>query len=164
MNFPSATYFESVCKQIVRMKAADFPKMVGHRLTLKERLGFMAVKIRARHYLKKGISKQEMDQLQSRLHPGAEKKTEGDQGQGQTALIIGIAAAALLVIGLVVPYIILGSLAASIAAIVIGSSAHKKNPSDGKASAGKLLGWITLGLIAILFLAIIVLLASWSWY
>ena len=125
-------------KKITSLKIKDLQKLAGKKLTLKEKIAFLILKERLKH------------------------KTGDNQSKGQTALIFGIGAVALLIIGLFVPFVILGSLVSAILAIVVGTVAHKKDRSDNNALVGKLLGWITLGLIALLFLLVIVVIASLS--
>jgi hypothetical protein len=130
---------ENILEKIASMKIKDFQKLTGKKLTLKQKAAFLILK----HKLK--------------------RKADEKQGQGQTSFVFGLLALGLLVIGLFVPYVIIGSLVAAILAIVIGSVAKKQDPSDKKAHAGKLLGWITLGLIALLLILAAVVIASWSW-
>src|SRR5262245_34118294 len=110
---PAADFY----KKITSMKIRDVQKLTGKKMKLREKIAFSVLK----HKM---------------------KKKESRSSQGKTALIFGIGGLALLVGGLFVPYIILGALAASIVAIVVGSNASKKNPEDRQANAGKLLGWI----------------------
>ena len=127
---------ESFFNKIASLKIKDLQKLAGRKFSLKEKIAFLVLKHKLNHH-------------------------SGDsQGPGQTSLIFGIAGLALLIIGLFVPYVILGSLVSSILAIVVGSVAKKKDPSDRKAHAGKLLGWITLGLIALLLILAVLLLAA----
>jgi hypothetical protein len=126
-------------QKIISLKVKDVQKLIGRKLNLKERISFLILK----HELKKRA---------------AESK------QGQTALGFGIAAVVMLVLGLFIPYVILGALVAAILAVVLGSVAKKQDPSDKKAYAATLLGWITLGAIALLILLAIAILASWGWY
>lgn len=129
---------KSSAKDIRSSKIKDIQKLLGRKLTLKEKIAYIILKKKLRHY---------------------RDKVE----EGQTAFNIGIVGLALLIIGLFVPYVILGSLVAAIIAIVMGSIAKKKSSSDSKAKAAMLLGWITLGLIAFLFLLVAIVIASW-WY
>ena len=156
---------ELMCARIANMKTKDFQVMVGHRLSLKEKLAFMAIRAKARHYVKKGISAEELAQVQQKIRevsqPG--KKADGSS-LGKTALIFGIGGAVLLIIGLFVPGIWLGALIASIVAIATGSAAYKRDKSDTRASTGKLLGWITLGVLAVILIAAVILISTWSWW
>ena len=128
-----------IYKKIASLKLRDIKKITGKKLTLKQKIGFLI--------LKKKIK-----------HAGDE-----DGRQGKTAQVFGILALGLFVAGLFLPYVLLGSLIAAILAIVNGSVAMKANPNDKKAHAGKLLGWITLGLIALLLILVIALVSAWSW-
>lgn len=125
-------------KNIATMKLKEFQKLVGRKLTIKEKIGFFILKHKMKH------------------------QQEGADKQGQTAYILGLVGLGLLVIGLFVPYVIIGSLVAAIMAIVTGSMATKKDGDNRKARAGKLLGWITLGLIALILILATIWLASWS--
>lgn len=129
---------EVLRKKIAKLKIKDLQKMTGRKFSLKEKIAFLILKKKLKQKPKEGSS------------------------QGQTALTVGIIALGLLVIGLFVPFVILGSLVASISAIVIGSSAVRKDPSDRKGHSGKLLGWITLGVTVFLFILAAVIIASWG--
>lgn len=128
---------EILRKKIAKLKVKDLQKLTGRKFSLKEKIAFLLLKKKLK------------------------QKPKETSSQGQTALTFGIAALTLLVIGLFVPYVILGSLVASIIAIVTGSSALKKDPSDRKAHSGKLLGWITLGLIVFLLILAAIIVSSW---
>jgi|GEM_PF-1205318 len=154
-----------VLNQLASQKIKDVQKLAGRKLTLKEKLSFWLLKQQIKQGQKKGFSK---SLLYKALQKKAAKKSglfkkENSGSKGQTALIFGVGALALLVIGLFVPYVIIASLVSSILAIVIGTVAKKHNPSDSKAGAGKLLGWITLGLIALLIIAAAIALSGWGW-
>ena len=140
---PSAVNFiqppASSLKNVHSLKIKDFQKLIGRKLTLKEKISFLLLKKKLR-------------------------QIPDEKGKGQTAFVLGIIGLGLLIIGLFVPYVILGSLVSSIMAIVLGTIEKKKNPSDSKAKAGALLGWITLSLIAFLLLLAAIVLASWSFY
>jgi hypothetical protein len=67
----------------------------------------------------------------------------------------------MLILGLFIPYVILGALVAAILAIVLGSVARNQDPSNKKAYAAVLLGWITLGAIGLLLILILIALSAW---
>ncbi|PWT91402.1 MAG: hypothetical protein C5B54_05385 [Acidobacteria bacterium] len=113
--------------------------MQGRRLSFKEKVGILILRPKLRHAIKES------------------------KNPGNTALIFGVIGAAALVIGIFVGPVLILSLVAAILAVVLGSSAKKKNPSDSKARAATILGWITLGLIAVLFLAAAIYFASGAW-
>ena len=134
------TYSDDILpKKISSLKIKDLEKLAGRKFTLKEKVAFLILKKKLKH------------------------QEEKSNNEGKTAFSFGIAAVAFLILGLFIPYVILGALVASIVAIVMGSSAAKKNPNDRKAHSAKLLGWITLGLIALLILLVAVVIAGWGW-
>lgn len=116
----------------LKLKAKDVEKLLGRKLTLKERMGLFLL-----------------------------KRLPAEANAGRTALTFGILAAALFVLGLFVPYVIIGAFIAAIVAIVLGTVAKKENPSDRKAVAATLLGWITLGATALLLLLAVLVVAAW---
>lgn len=130
---------EKLYKKIASLKIKNVQKLTGKKLSLKEKIGFLILKHKAKH------------------------PQNDSSKQGKTALTFGILALVLFVLGLFLPYVILGSLVASILAIVIGSSALKQNRDERNAYIGKLLGLIVLGVIALLLIVIIAFLASWGW-
>ena len=130
---------ETPPKNISSLKVKDLEKLAGRKFSLKEKLAFFILKKQLKH----------------------EDKGSKD---GKTAFAFGLAAISFLILGLFIPYIFLGSLVAAIVAVVVGSSALRENPNDRKAHSGRLLGWITLGLIALLLILIAIALSSSSWW
>lgn len=130
---------DELMMKIVSLKMKDMQKMLGRKLSLREKVAVLILKQRLKHSAR-----------------------ENSQ-PGNTALIFGISGAALLVLGLFLAPLLIGALIAALIAIVIGSIAKKRHPSDGKAHAAVLLGWITLVLLAILLLAAAIVISSWSW-
>lgn len=131
VSIPAETH-----KEFTSLKVRDVEKLVGRKLTTKEKISFLILK----HH--------------------AKKKAKGSN-KGGTALAFGISGAVLLILGLFVPYVILGALAAAIVAVVLGSVAKKRDPSDSKARAAALLGWITLGAIGLLFIIAVIAVSTW---
>ena len=117
------------------MKVRDVEKLMGKKMRLRDKIAF-------------GVWKHKM------------KKNEAGSSKGKTSLTFGILGLILFVAGLFIPYVILAALAASIIAIVMGSDAIRQNPDDRKASTGKLLGWITLGLICLLLILALIYVAA----
>jgi hypothetical protein len=118
------------------LKVRDIETRIGRKLTVKEKISLLILKKKIR--------------------------AEGKKNPGQTALILGITGAALLIGSLFgVPFLIIGALASAIAAIVIGSVTRKAEPANKKAHAAVLLGWITLGLIGLGLILLAILLVSW---
>ncbi|HRO71474.1 MAG TPA: hypothetical protein PK951_13885 [Chitinophagaceae bacterium] len=122
-------------QMLASLKIKDIQKYTGKKLTLKQKISFILVK----HKLKRKIS--------------------NEKDPGQLPLIFGITGAALFIAGLFLPYVIVGALAAAIVAVVTGSSVKRKDPNNRKAHAGKLLGWITLALIALTAILVAIVLS-----
>jgi len=125
-----------VYKKLSSLKISEIQKLVGRKLTLKEKASLWILK-----------------------HTSG-KKAEGKKGN--TALIFGIVGAGLLLLGLFVPWIILGAIPAAIVAIILGSNAKRANPNDKNAQAATILGWITLGGIVLLLILAAIVAASWG--
>jgi hypothetical protein len=130
---------EALLKKIASMRVRDFQKMTGKKLTLKQKIGFLLLKRNLRH------------------------KAKATANPGQTSLTFGIAAIIMLVLGFFVAPLLIGALIASIVAIVVGGSALQKDRSDRKARAGKLLGWLTLAILALLLILAAIVVASNPW-
>lgn len=131
---------EMPVNRIVSLKVRDIQKVIGRKLTLKEKISFLLL----RHQLK--------------------HKADPKKSLSHTALICGIIAVVALVGGLFIPALLIVSLMGSILSLVLGTIARRDDRSDKKALAAMLIGWITLGLLALLLLVIVIILASWSWY
>ena len=162
---PSAdgtSVIQAVLEKIATYKLKDLQKLAGRKFTFKEKVSFWLLKGKIKNSGTNGFSKslagKILNKSVARKHKSANPAEAGSLGQ--TAFIFGLIAAGLLVAGLFLPYIIIGSLVSAILAIVLGTLGSKKDPSDAKAKVGKLLGWITLGLIVILFAIVILAFAS----
>lgn len=121
-------------QKLASLKTKEIQKIIGRKLTFKEKVSLFILR-----------------------HTGVKK---AQNKQGNTALIFAICGLALLILGLFLPYVLLGSLVAAIVAVVLGSVAKKQDPSDKKARAGALLGWITLGAIALLLILVAIALTT----
>jgi hypothetical protein len=127
-----------IYKKVASLKISEIQKLTGRKLTLKEKVSLLVLKHTAK------------------------RKAQGSKGS--TALGFGIAALALILLGLFVPFIILLSIPAAILAIVLGNKAKKLDPSDKKAQTGTILGWIAVGAIALIVVAVIIVASSGVWY
>jgi hypothetical protein len=125
-------------KSIATMKLKDFQKLIGRKLTLKEKIAFFVFKHKMRHQHGDGVT------------------------QGKTSFILGLVGLIFLAMGFAVPVLFFGALVLSILAIVTGSTASRKDSDNREARMGKLLGWITLGVLSLLAILIIVLVATWA--
>ena len=156
---------QAVLEKIASYKIKKLQQIIGRNFTLKEKFSFWILKFQLKHSKNNSLAKRLVNNLINKK--AISKRRTGnleDTGtKGQTAFVFGFIAVGLLVAGLFIPYVILGSLVSAILAIAIGTVASKKDPSDGKARAGKLMGWITLGLIALLIILAVALISSWGW-
>src|SRR5574338_177389 len=118
---------EAIYSRIPSLKIKDLQRSVGRKLTIKEKIGFLILK----HQLRK--------------HRAPEENMTGNTAFA----LVGLG---LLVLGFFVHYVIIGSVVAAILAIALGSSAYKQNRSDKKAHSAKIIGWLTLGIIALFVL------------
>ncbi len=119
--------------KISSLKIKEVQKLIGRRLTLKEKIGFTILKQQVK---KRGVT-------------AVEKEIKDN---GKTSFILGLIGLA----GLVVPLIGFFSLPLAIIAIAVGNKAKKLNPDDKKAKTGVIFSWITIGLL-VTIMAIVVL-------
>jgi hypothetical protein len=126
------------------MKPNDFEKLTGKHLPLKEKIVFKLAQWKLKHM----------------LHKQGKKKGKGDKAE--TALTLSIIALSCLVIGLFLPFIFIASLPLAIIALVTAYNVKKKDPANKKAATAITLGWVTIGLLALLVILIIIILASFS--
>ncbi|MBS1918859.1 MAG: hypothetical protein JST17_01250 [Bacteroidetes bacterium] len=129
-----------IINRIASLKLKDFQKLSRRKFTLKEKLGFLILKHRLKH------------------------QANENKKPGNTAFMLALIGLGLLVLGLFVPYIILGSIVAAILAIALGSSAYKKDHSDRKAHAAKIIGWLTLAITVLFLIIAAIIIATWSWF
>lgn len=122
--------------RVATMKIREAEKLLGRKLTLKEKVAFKIAQFK----IKKGLK----------------AKAEGKSSKGQTAFILSLIGICLLVI----PYASIASLPLAIIGLVMGSQAKKENPDDKKARTAVILSLVTLGLIVLAVLLVIAILAS----
>jgi hypothetical protein len=128
-------------KKIASLPAKDIQKLIGRKLTLKERISFFILKQKLRH------------------------KPKDSMNAGDISLILGIAGLVFIALYFFLPFSLVLAIASGIVAIVTGHRARKKDPANKNAKIGKLLGWITVGLITVFFIAVLIAFASigsWS--
>ena len=118
------------------MKMKEVEKIVGRKLTLREKI---AIKF-AQHKIKKSLK----------------AKENGTSSKGQTAFILSLVGLCLLI----VPYANFASLPLAIIGLVMGINAKKENPKDSKAQTAIVLSLVTLGLILLAVLLVVAIIAS----
>ena len=127
---------QTSAKKMSLLKVRDLEKLAGRKFTIREKIAFLILKKKTRN------------------------QEAAPKSKGKTALIYGIVGIALFIFGMFAPFLLIGSLIAAIVAVVLGSSAAKIDPNDRKAHSAKLLGWITLGLLALVLALLVVYAAS----
>lgn len=127
---------KDITGMIASLRIKDIQRSIGRNLTLKEKISFFLLKQKLRHQPKESVN------------------------AGDISLILGIASLAFILLALLLPYFLFVSIASAIVAIVTGHRTRKKDPANKNAKIGKLLGWISLGLITALFIIIIIALSS----
>ena len=147
-----------VMSKLASLSLREAQQLAGRRFTFKEKIGFWLLKKEIKKGEKKGFSKT----IFSKVFPKKGAKGDTPGSKGQAALVFGIAAIVILVLGFFIPYIVLVSPIAAILAIVLGTIAKKKDPDDTKGKIGKLLGWISLGLFVALIIAVAIALSGWG--
>ena len=110
--------------KIASMKTKEAEKIIGRKMTLKEKISFKITQYKIKRALK--------------------DKENGKASKGQTAFILSLISLCVLFI----PYLGIASLPLAIIGIVMGAQAKKENPNDKKANTAIILGIITLGLIS----------------
>ena len=127
--------------RIASMKTNEAEKILGRKMTLKEKLSFKITQYKIKKTLK--------------------EKEKGKASKGQTAFILSLISLCILFI----PYLAIASIPLAIVGIVMGAQAKKENPNDKKANTAIILGIITLGLVVLAIILVIAILASWgAWY
>lgn len=129
--------------QILSLKIKDIEKITGHKLSLRQKIELSIFKFAYR----------------KKIHP--QSLHEGKSDKGQLAMILGIIGLG----SLLIPYVMILALPCAIAALIIGYSARRKDPSNRKARTGIVLGWITIGIfILALIIVIAVLTTGFVWF
>ena len=123
-------------EKIATMKTKEAERILGIKMTLKEKIVFKL----AQHKIKKSLK----------------AKAEGKSSKGQTAFVLSLIGLCLLI----VPYAGLASLPLAIIGLVMGAQAKKENPNDKKAQTAIILSLVTLGLIALAILLVVAIIAS----
>jgi len=128
-------------EKVASMKTKEAEKILGRKMTLKEKIAFKITQYKIKKALK--------------------DKEKGKASKGQTAFILPLISLCILFI----PYLAIASIPLAIVGIVMGAQAKKENPNDKKAQTAIILGIITLGLVVLAIILVIAILASWgAWY
>jgi len=125
--------------KIASMKTKEAEKILGRKMTLKEKISFKITQYKIKKALK--------------------DKEKGKASKGQTAFILSLIS----LCALFIPYLGIASVPLAIVGIVMGAQAKKENPNDKKANTAIILGIITLVLVVLTIIFIVAILASFSW-
>jgi hypothetical protein len=133
LNIPSSL------QSLSSLKIKEVEKLLGRKMKLKEKIAFKIFQWK----LKKELT--------------SEKRDSGVD-HGKTSMILGIVGIA----ALLVPYLAIASIPCAILAIIFGNKARKTDRNNGKAIAGIILGWMTIGIFIIALALLVVILSTWS--
>jgi hypothetical protein len=101
--------FTGMYKKIGSLSTKDIQKLIGRKLTLKERISFLILKQKLKHKPKESLN------------------------EGDIALIFGIAGLVFLALALLLtPYFMIASITSAIVAIVSGTQAQEKRSRNKK--------------------------------
>lgn len=162
---PVEMQVEVVLKKIASLKVRELQQLTGRKMSLKEKLGFMVLKSQVRKGKADEMAGLLLKKIFHKHEPAGKvkgKKADGNK-KAESAFVFGIAALVLLALGFFIPYVVIPSVISAILAIVLGTMAKKEGGSDSKASAGKLMGWITLGILVVLLIVAAIALSGWNW-
>lgn len=124
-------------EKFASMKVREIEKIAGRKFSLKEKIAIKILQYKTKKELKKG---------------------DESSSKGKIAMILSIIGLALIF----VPYGILASVPLAILAILLGSKAVKENPQDKQAKAGRIMGFLTLGLFVVALFISLIFLAAFS--
>jgi sterol desaturase/sphingolipid hydroxylase (fatty acid hydroxylase superfamily) len=122
---------------IFSLKLRQVQKLIGKKLSLRQKVAWTIL-----------------------AHKLAKQQPANPTDKGQLALIFGIVG----ISAIIIPYAGLISLPCALAAIIIGYNARRDNPSNRKARAAIVLGWVTIGILVLALLLVIAVLATFAWY
>lgn len=126
LTFPNHFFHQ----YIISLNLKELKKIIGRRLTFKEKLGFKLYQHQLKRQLKNG---------------------EASGNNGTTSLVLGIAGIA----ALFIPYVQIAAIPCLILALIFGYNTKRKFPKNKDAKTGILLGWIGLGLVAAAFAVVL---------
>lgn len=133
LNIPSSLQNLSI------LKIKEVENLLGRKMKLKEKIAFKIFQWKLKKELK------------------IEKRDSGVD-HGKTSMILGIVGIG----ALLVPYLAIASIPCAILAIIFGNKARKIDRNNGKAIAGIVLGWVTIGIFVIALAVLAVILSTWS--
>lgn len=128
----------AVLSYMAGMKIKEAEKLLGRKMKLKEKIAFKVYQLK----LKKDA-----------------RRTETKANNGTTAMILGIAGLA----AMLIPYVAIAAIPCIILALVFGYTTKKHYPDDKHAKTGIILGWIGVGIIVAGIIALIAIFSNGFW-
>jgi uncharacterized protein involved in cysteine biosynthesis len=125
-------------KKIQDYRLKDWRQVYGRKLSFREKISWLVVK----------------KQLRKNKFPAPGKIRD----RGKTALTLGI----LSLVFLFIPFVNLASLPLAILAIIKGNEARHSDPYDRRGKTAVKLGWITIGLLVVIGIAVAIVLTFGS--
>lgn len=122
--------------KIASMKSNEVEKILGRKLTLKEKIAFKIAQLKFKKELK--------------------PNKEGASSKGERAFTISLISLCILIL----PFGVLMAIPLAIIGMTMGIKARNENKNDGKAKTAIILSTITLGLIVLTVLLVAIILAS----
>ena len=122
-----------------QLKVRDIEQLLGRRLTLKEKIGWMLVK---RQFKKNRVARDDFD---------VNKKARSAKTFGILSLV-----------SLIIPFAGLLSLPFAIVAIVMGSQVRRVDPKNRDAKTAITLGIVTIGIFVLTILIVLAVLSAFT--
>lgn len=142
-------------KAFFSMNLSKLETKSGRKLSFIQKLSLKLVQSKLKKQIRKGKTLQMPEKFAN--------------NNGNMSFIFGLTGIGLLLLFFVLAgsaagalVLFLAAFIAAILAIVFGSLGKRSDKSDRKAKTGALLGWITLAIMAFLFILAAIVLASWS--
>ena len=123
---------------MVKMKVKEAEKILGRKMSLKEKIGFRL----AQHKIKRE----------------QKKKEEGKNTPGQDAFIVSLIA----ICSIVIPYVGIVAFPLAIVSLIMGINAKKKDPKDKKANLAIILSIVKLGLFVLAAIVLALVIAAFT--
>ncbi len=151
INDPSPAHQHAVFQHLQSLRMKDLQRISGRKFSLKEKIAWQILKWKISH---PGGSRLLAKLKKKPSYLNSVKPIDPDEKsakKGQASLVFGLAGLGLLALIFVIPFMIFPSIISALLAIILGHGATKNKRVDKKGNTGKILGYVTISLIAILF-------------
>lgn len=137
-------------RQVQSLTIKDLQRLAGRKLSFKEKITWQLLKWRISHPGTGNLIKKLKSKPASAQQPAGSSPDEKSMKKGQASFVFGLAGLGLLALVFVIPFMIFPSIISALLAIILGHGATKGNRENKKGQTGKILGYVTISLIAIL--------------